>query len=240
MLEITTHKFAFFTRKEFWFYKGEKIARGTYNTFCFTEEGNPEKKNSVLKQQTSLIDLERSEEDLFSAINRTFKFQVKKAEKKGIKSVTDFNPDSEKCEEIAYELSSFARKRSFAWSKQRILALQKINRLIITHAVLHNEILATHIYLHDTHCVSLLHSYTNQKIADKKLKGYANKLLHWNDMIACRKYGLKVYDFGGINPEKHPGITAFKLSFGGTRVDRYSYVETSPLVFFLIKLMRKK
>ena len=47
------------------------------------------------------------------------------------------------------------------------------------------------------------------------------------------------YDFGGINPEKVPGISQFKLNFGGEVEGKYRFIQTSNLVYFLIRLFKR-
>ncbi|MEO8761004.1 MAG: hypothetical protein ABI388_06990 [Bacteroidia bacterium] len=239
MLEICTHQFLFLKRKEFWFYDAEKINKGTYNVFCYSNEKNAKQKPNVLFEQTSLIDLKKTEEELFSEINRTFKYHIKKAEKIGVIIDVNYSPTVEKCNEVIKEFSPFAKKKNIEWNPKRIKAVQKINKLVISEAFLHEEKIVTHVYLHDTNRIVLLHSYSQPNFKNENIKGYANKLLHWQDIIIFKKFGLKTYDFGGINLQKHPGISAFKLSFGGNLIDGYSYIEVHPLLSSVIKLLKK-
>jgi lipid II:glycine glycyltransferase (peptidoglycan interpeptide bridge formation enzyme) len=229
MLEICTHRFLFLKRKEFWFYNSQRINKGTYNVFCYSNEKTAGEKKNVLIEQTSLITLEESLEELFKRINRTFKYHINKAEHIGITTKIDYSPTMQKCQQVMHEFSAFANKKTIAWNPKRIGALQKLNKLIISEAWLREERIVTHIYLHDTHRVVLLHSYHQQSFTNESLRGYANKLLHWKDILNFKTFGLKLYDFGGINMQQHPGISKFKLSFGGELIDTYSYIEASPL-----------
>jgi lipid II:glycine glycyltransferase (peptidoglycan interpeptide bridge formation enzyme) len=243
MLEITTHQFLFFKRKEFWFYNSEKITKGTYNVFCYSNEKDACKKENILKEQTSLINLEKTSEEIFNQINRTCKYHIRKAENIGVTINVDYSPTLQKCNQIMNEFSVFANKKSIEWSPERINALHKLNKIIISGAFLKEERIVTHIYLHDGNRTVLLHSYHKSNISDKKLKGYANKCLHWKDMLSFKDFGLKLYDFGGINMQQHLGISKFKMSFGGDVVDCYSYIEVNPLLAIIInfyKRLRKK
>ena len=168
MLEVCTHRFLFFTRKEFWFYNSEKITKGTYNVFCYTNEKDASDKKNVLIEQTSLINLESPFEELYSHINRTFKYHIRKAEGIGIIASVDYSPTLQKCNQIMSEFSVFASKKGIEWNPQRIKALQKLNKIIISEAFLKEEKIVTHVYLHDGNRVVLLHSYHSQEFTDKK------------------------------------------------------------------------
>jgi lipid II:glycine glycyltransferase (peptidoglycan interpeptide bridge formation enzyme) len=239
MLELCTHQFLFFKRKEFWFYDSEIISLGTYNVFCYSNEKEAGLKSNVLIEQTSLIDLTKDEDELFCKINRTFKYHIKKAERIGITIDIAYSPTAEKCVEIINEFSVFAKTRNIEWNPGRISALQKINKLIVSEAFLNKEKIVTHIYLHDTKRVVLLHSYSQLHVSDKTRQGYANKFLHWQDIIGFKNHGLKLYDFGGINRKKHPGISNFKLAFGGNIIDCFSYIRVHPVLALPINFYKK-
>jgi len=239
MLEVCTHQILFFKRKEFWFYNSEKIIKGTYNVFCYSIEKDANKKERILKEQTSFINLEKPSEELFSQISRTFKYHIHKASAIGVTANIDYSPTLEKCNQIMSEFSTFANKKAIEWNPKRIKALQKLNKLIISEAFLKEMKIVTHIYLHDGYRVVLLHSYHSQNFSDKNIKGYANKFLHWKDIVNFKEFGLRLYDFGGINIEQHIGISNFKLSFGGDIIDCYSYIEVNPLLSIVINLYKR-
>jgi len=239
MLEICTHQFLGFKRKEFWFYDSEKIKKGTYNVFCYSNEKDVASKKNILIEQTSLIDLTKTPEELFNQVSRTFKYHIHKAENVGVTTNIDYLPTVEKCHQVMSEFAVFADKKHIEWNPKRILALQKINKLVISEAFLNEEKIVTHVYLHDNNRIVLLHSYSQPNIPDKKLQGYANKFLHWKDITDFKIFSLKLYDFGGINMKQHPGISTFKLSFGGNVIDCYSYIQVHPVLGFFINLYKK-
>ena len=239
MLEVCTHQFLFFRRKEFWFYDTEKINKGTYNVFCYSNEKEAPSKNNVLIEQTSRIDLVKNEGELFNNINRTFKYHIRKAEKLGVTVNVDYSPSTEKCREIINGFSVFAKTKKIEWNPKRIIALQKINKLVISEAFLNEEKIVTHVYLHDTNRIVLLHSYSQINLKNKKFRGYANKFLHWQDILSFKNFGLTLYDFGGINMKQHFGISTFKLSYGGNLIDCYSYIEVNPILTSVMNFYKK-
>ena len=61
----------------------------------------------------------------------------------------------------------------------------------------------------------------------QSLRGRANKLSIWEAIKYVKEEGLMEYDFGGYATgklgEELKGINEFKLGFGGTVCDRFSY-----------------
>jgi lipid II:glycine glycyltransferase (peptidoglycan interpeptide bridge formation enzyme) len=55
--------------------------------------------------------------------------------------------------------------------------------------------------------------------AGRNLK--ANQFLLWNAILHLKQRGLRWFDLGGIESERNPGITSFKLGLNG---ERYEYV----------------
>ena len=53
-------------------------------------------------------------------------------------------------------------------------------------------------------------------------------LLHWQIIKEVKKEGFLKYDFWGIDEKKWPGLTKFKLGFGGKRL---IYPQTYDLIF---------
>jgi lipid II:glycine glycyltransferase (peptidoglycan interpeptide bridge formation enzyme) len=102
--------------------------------------------------------------------------------------------------------------------------------LRITKVIYFERILVMHAYLcdKDSKTVRLLHSSRNLSFEDNKLIGYANKFLHFQDMLFFKKEGYAFYDFGGIDRDStNPvilGINRFKEGFGGMLKREYNLV----------------
>ena len=66
--------------------------------------------------------------------------------------------------------------------------------------------------------------------------------LHWEAIKLFKREGYKYYDFWGIDQIKWPGLTRFKVGFGGV-VKKYpgAYVKIlKPVWYSLYKLVQKK
>lgn len=65
--------------------------------------------------------------------------------------------------------------------------------------------------------------------------------LHWHLIKLGNQKGIKYYDFGGSETVKWPGITRFKLSWGGRQVEYPGAFDMSirPFWFIVYKVLRK-
>ena len=242
MLSIITHKFPFFKKIEIWFYNGEIVKEGSYTSYCYVQRDLDLPFENELKEFTSTIDLTKEETILFNSINTTFRYHIKKARTINFDYNFNSKPSIEDCKKLITSFKKFAREKKISsMNKKRILALQRSNNIFITEIKQLNVLIATHVYLFDTERIILLHTYHNSTYQNTNIGGYANKFMHWKNILLFKKMNFKIYDFGGIDPEKLQGISNFKLSFGGKieKVNSYTRI-ASPfrLIFKLHKSIR--
>ena len=57
-----------------------------------------------------------------------------------------------------------------------------------------------------------------------RLVGNLNRLLHWRNMLFYKQEGFDTYDWGGISDDRDDGRARFKLSFGGSVAEEYTYL----------------
>jgi lipid II:glycine glycyltransferase (peptidoglycan interpeptide bridge formation enzyme) len=239
MLTILTNELLFIRKKEIWFYNGGDVRPAAYTTYCYAEKA-PAQYDSILKEFTALLDLQQEEKKLHNAISSTFRYHIRKAVTAGIRCVYDVDPSPGHCRELITRFNKFASKKKFTpANSKRILSLQQQKKLIISTAIHNNSTVVTHIYLHDNSRVLLMHTFHDEHGIHPQLRGYANKLLHWEDIRLFRKKGFRLYDFGGINKEELPGITHFKLSFGGRVQQADSYISVKPAYRLFYKWYKK-
>ncbi|RJO61123.1 peptidoglycan bridge formation glycyltransferase FemA/FemB family protein [candidate division WS5 bacterium] len=197
---------------------------------------------------TKIIDLTCTPDELLAQFRKNTKYEIKRAEKEGIKFAIESNLDTFLC-----------FYNSFAESKKQYKEVPPLKRndfecltsyLIITKAVFENEILVMHSYLIDKDIkrVRLLntsslfrHEHNSQK---KCLIGRANRFLHFQDMIYFRNEGFEIYDMGGYahntKDKEKQKISEFKDSFGGELIEESAYTSL-PLYICreIIKLIGK-
>lgn len=241
MLSILTHQFPLlkFKKKEIWFYKGEPINEGSYTTYCYVQREFNLEFNNELKEFTTVLDLTQNENELFNSINTTFKYHIRKAQNKNFQFTSISNPSIAECEELIHLFKLFAlEKKIIPMNKRKIFALRKSNNIVITKIKEKNIDIATHVYLHDNERIHLMNTFHNLNYSNNQIRGYANKYLHWKDILLFKEMDFKVYDFGGINLETVPGISQFKLSYGGKIEEANSFIRVSPSIKWLFKLFK--
>jgi len=236
MICFTTHNFFLFKRQEVWFYNGDNLTPAGYCTFAYTLEKDIPK--NALIEWTSCIDLNKSIDQLYHAISSTFRLHINKAIRSGINAHINFTPSVKDCKRISNEVKTFAKLKGFAFNKHRLFSLQRSGNLCFSKANIEPTTIVTHVYLHDNKRIILLHTYHNLKFEDHKMRSCANKLLHWFDIQEFKKRGFEIFDWGGINAELLPGITRFKLAFGGSSEKCYSYINIVPSLQLFVKLYK--
>jgi lipid II:glycine glycyltransferase (peptidoglycan interpeptide bridge formation enzyme) len=167
-------------------------------------------------QKTLALGLEQTEEELFRSFSRTTKYNIRLAQRKGVKiqkqkeSLTDF-----------YNLMSKTKDRQDfgIHSENYYKGILGLNGDFIKTELFFAEyedkkINATlMVYFGDT--AITLHAGSDYNF--RQIKG-AN-LLEWEIILDARKKGFKKIDFWGIDDKKWPGLTAFKKGFGGQEID---------------------
>jgi lipid II:glycine glycyltransferase (peptidoglycan interpeptide bridge formation enzyme) len=239
MLTILTHRFPLFQKKEIWFFNGDRVIEGDYTCYCYVQNNFSLPYDLQLKELTTVIDLTQPEETLFKSINTTFKYHIRKAEKLNLRFIYNINPTPADCKNLILSFKTFAlQKGIIQMDKRRIYALQRSKNIIITSIKDDATNIVTHVYLFDKQRIVLMHTFHDLDYIKNKERGYANKYLHWKDMLLFKKMNFTTYDFGGIDPDKVRGISEFKLSFGGKIEEANSYIRIKPIFKFIFKLYK--
>ncbi|MGZ3903040.1 MAG: hypothetical protein ACXVC6_05065 [Bacteroidia bacterium] len=240
MLEFTTHNFPFLKRKEIWFYDGQAVKEEAYTVFSVSNLPSPANCSFHEKYQTVVIDLSKTENELLNEIHPTYRYDIRAAQKKGIISKLYLKPSAADCAELVKSYNLFAVEKKIAGFNERWLnALRKKGNILFSKAFFENNEIVTHVYIFDEETISLFSSFHNVNFTDNKIRSESNKFLHWEDILFSKKNGYKKYDWGGINPVKLPGISKFKLSFGGRQIESYRFIKTYGIFFKLAGLFKK-
>ena len=126
MLQFTTHNYPFLTRNEVWFFNGEEIKNGAYTMFSAAKKVIDLNVLNLQKYTTSIIDLSKSEEELFNAIHPRIRRYIRAAEKQGIKVRQKLEPSFSDCEYALTCFNKFARGKNIsALSKKWLDSLIK-------------------------------------------------------------------------------------------------------------------
>lgn len=169
-------------------------------------------------KETLIFDLSKSEDELLSGMREKTRYNVRLAGRKGVKcrtiGVNEFNKFWGLMEETAKRDKFRAHPREYY--EKMLGAFKDGSMKMELRVAVFNEILvasALVVYFGDT--ATYLHGASSYE--HRALMGpYA---LHWDIIKNAKKEGYRYYDFWGIDEKKWPGITRFKMGFGGKVVN---------------------
>ncbi len=180
-------------------------------------------------EHTVMIDLAKTEDELMSDMRRQTRYEVRKADKLGVK--VKYQTDEDAFNDF-YDLQLETAKRQgfIPSSREFILAQHKAfgeNARIYT-AKLHDQVLAKGLIIMQS--PEAVYNEAASTEEGRKLPGaYA---LQWQVMRDAKQLGIKRYNLFGIAPPNSPhhryaGVTTFKTGFGGELV---TYLPAQDLV----------
>lgn len=182
--------------------------------------------SNINKQETLISDLNYSEDELFSMLNKTVRNEINRSKREEVYTKVWNSRDIEKNMEILNKFSqmyeNMYKEKGMSGHSLNLNELKeyiKRDAITITTASIDSKIVVFHSYIHDNKHARLLHSCSEFREIDNTMRnaiGRANKYLHWNDFIHFKQIGIEEYDWGGIESFDNPnGIDKFKISFGG-------------------------
>ena len=231
----------------------KKIAKKEKVIFLRAEP-NDKIKNSIKTidiqpKKTLVLNLTKPEDDLLKEMKQKTRYNIRLAEKKGVKIVETHcnaskNPESDF--EKFWEIMQTTRQRnkfrlhSKNYYKQMLSIDDEENndlKIKLFLAKYNNKIIAVDIVCFFGNTATYLHGASLSEFRSIM----APNLLQWHVIKLAKTQGYKYYDFYGIDEKKWPGVTKFKKGFGGEEIN---YLGTYDLVFDsckynLYKLLRK-
>lgn len=200
------------------------------------------KKGNFCKNEvfyTLFSDLLLPEEELYSAIHKNVRYEIRKNEKESMtvkyftkKELLEEQKRLEELEEMYHALYLSKGMNQFL-NHDQLLGYAGTGALVLTEIFSEGQPLVIHSYLTDGKQTRLLHSVSEFRAegADANLVARANKRLHWEDMKYFKERGVNLYDWGGIsNPDNPNGIDAFKMKFGGVSETYFNVLEGRTLL----------
>ncbi len=200
-----------------------------------------------LPHQTQILNLEQSEEDLFTSIHSKMRYNIKLAERKGVK-IKKINKDNAQFETYFNAflklIQDTSQRGKFAiHNKNHYYQLLTHNLSSIQTSLIIAEyestVLAANIILDTPNSRIYLHGASSNQYRNLM----APPLLQWESIKEARKLGKKIYDFWGISTTKKSwqGISRFKIQFGGKSIDypTSQIMIHNHIVFSLYSVFRK-
>jgi len=228
--------------QEIWFYDGSSVVEKGKNIF-YQSTIKPTKKHYRYHEFNTLATpLHQAIDEIYSHINRTFKYHIRKAEKLQF-TFRKANLDQELISMYLDSFHKFAlRKKLHHLPSWKVKALVKSGNFILTVVEKDSKIFTMHAYVHDNHRIRLITSHTVSDSEDETIMGYCNKFHHWQDMVYFKHQGFAWYDFGGVSKNEDDGRNYFKQSFGGEPQVFYHFITCNGLMklWFDLKLFYEK
>ncbi|PIU10802.1 hypothetical protein COT27_01210 [Candidatus Kuenenbacteria bacterium CG08_land_8_20_14_0_20_37_23] len=201
--------------------------------------------------QTILLDLNRSEEELLLKMHPKTRYNINLATKKGIKIRVMTKQTQKNDFDVLYQLSQETAKRNNIniYSKKYYMDLinyfaqnETAMRIKLYIAEYQNKPLSAVIMVYFGSTATYLHGASSSEYRQLM----PNHLIQWQAITDAKKMGMTIYDFWGIsdtNP-KWSGITQFKKSFGGssfTFLGAWDYILDKKwyTIFRILKIFKK-
>lgn len=197
--------------------------------------GFKKSKREIQPHKTVILDLTQSEDDLLSRLHHKTRYNIRVAERENvvIEKGGDFEDfwrlmkkTTERDDFTSHDKEYYRRLLTFFGNGKEI-------ETEIWFARLNRKPIAATITLTHGDTIYYLHSASNHEMRNLK----APNLLRWTILLAAKRRGLKRADFWGIDAKRWPGITAFKLGWGGRVVEHPAAFDLT-INYFLFVIYR--
>lgn len=206
----------FATHQEIWFYEGAPVDELYKNIYYQSSIQPPGHAISVKKFHTLATHLSCEESIMYSKINRTFRYDIKKGEALKPDYIVLDLQDKHQLLTYLNTYNYFAReKKLLTLPVWRLRALADSGGLLVTVIKRNDQLIGTHAYLQDGIRARLLTSHTARGTMSGTQLGYCNKYHHWQDICYFKNLNFEWYDWGGVSVNPNDGRNNFKQSFGG-------------------------
>jgi len=197
---------------------------------------NLKKSLDLQPKKTLFLDLKQEEEELLKVMHPKTRYNIKLAAKKGVKIIEAGAEDFAefwRLIKLTGDRDGF-RLHGAAHYKNLLSAPKFIKLYLASHE---GKNIAAGLFCFFGNRATYLHGASDNEARNLM----APYLLQWEIIKTARKEGFKYYDFYGIDEKKWPGVTRFKLGFGGSVREypgTYDFV-FQPLIYNLYGLLRK-
>ncbi len=178
---------------------------------------------NIQPQEILVMDISKTEEEIFTAMKAKTRYNIRLAEKKGVHIV---ETREEKYQNIFFELIQATAKRANIKTHsceyyRKMFSVFDEKKLQLYVALRENTVLAINMIMIQKDCAIYLHGGSS----NEQRNCMAPFLLHWKTIQNMKRRGCIEYDFGGVSLSSKEkitqkkeggdweGITRFKTSF---------------------------
>ncbi len=210
---------------EVWF--GEPMDRVRADIVRYHQAPQPIPGATCTPFYTLVLDLTQTREDLWSAIDKSTRYKIRRAEERDAVTCTAWDGvEASLLARFRSTYDEFARLKGLAplpWPYVGQLLEAGMLDVSLASAggsgdlVYHAHLVVAGQRARLLYSASLFRA--SEDTAFRNLVGRANRLLHWQDILRFKERGIAAYDFGGWYEghadEELLRINAFKEAFGG-------------------------
>ncbi|MBI4812455.1 peptidoglycan bridge formation glycyltransferase FemA/FemB family protein [Candidatus Falkowbacteria bacterium] len=178
----------------------------------------------VQPSKTLILNLNKSEDELLKEMHQKTRYNIKLAEKKGVKVIEGGKENFEDFWRLIDQTSGRDKFRPHGRNYYEAMFAPENDIVKLYFAEYQGRTLAAGIFSFFGDSVTYLHGGS----ANESREVMAPHLLQWHVIKFARSLEYKYFDFHGIDEEKWPGVTRFKKGFGG---DELNYPGTFDLVY---------
>lgn len=202
-------------REQSIFIKAEPLSGAVVEVLM--ENGFKRSKKEVMPHKTVVIDLAKSEEELLTAMHHKTRYNIKVAEKHGI--IVEDSKDID----VFWKLMQKTTKRDKFNPHPKEYYKKLLEFFGDGSSIKVELVLARHGNKPVAGALILLYGETAYYLhgaSDHEYRSMmAPYLLHWENIKYLKEHGHKTYDLWGIDSAKWPGVTRFKLGWGGEQIN---------------------
>lgn len=174
-------------------------------------------KKEIQPHKTIILDLLKSEEEILAAMHHKTRYNIKVAEKSGVgvESSSDVDTFWELVKKTTQRQKFSPHPKDYYKKLFHFFNKEGAVQTSLFFATLEGKPIAGALVLTYGNVAYYLHGGSDYNFR----KVMAPHWLHWFLIREMKKQGFKYYDFGGSEGEKWPGLTRFKLGWGGRTVE---------------------
>ena len=177
---------------------------------------------SLQPMRSLMVEMTKSEEELLRAMHEKTRYNIRLAERKGVEITRIPHPISPEDRKIFFRIlaETGQRNKFVIHSHVHYDALFDVqaeafsNELFIARLG-DKALAAAMVNFYGVPCVA---TYLHGGSVSYTKNAMASHFLHWRIIQEARARGAVLYDFWGIDEKRWPGLTRFKLGFGGMEV----------------------
>lgn len=203
-------------REESIFFKCDPLRELQSTRFLFRPS------HSIQPRETVMVDLTKSEDTILGAMHEKTRYNIRLAERKGVIVQQVIATQKRDDVEIFWKLLEETAQRNRFHTHPKAYYERLIN---VASADFSNEFFFARVdrkiiaaAMVNFYLPSRTATYLHGASRAENRNVMAPHLMHWQILQEAKRRGFERYDFWGIDSARWPGLTRFKLGFGGGAV----------------------